>query len=94
MDNKRLRRTQAILSEEYDRINAASISAQSISDNFKQSRSIYMQYADKIGVSKKLMSLIENQELKEELIFRASAYLFFGSAGYLFLKRFYLNELL
>ena len=53
-----------------------------------------MQYADKIGVSKKLMSLIENQELKEEMIFRCSAYLFFVSAGYLFLKRFYLNELL
>ena len=28
------------------------------------------------------------------MVFRASVYLFFGSASYLFLKRFYLNEMI
>ena len=52
-----------------------------------------MEYADKIGISKKLMGLIEDTELRQELLFRFSYYLFFGTAAYLFLKRFYVNEL-
>ena len=53
-----------------------------------------MQYADKIGVSKKLLQLIENQEYFEHLVFKTSVYLFFGSAAFIFLKRFYLLEII
>ena len=65
-----------------------------MSETLKQSSNSYLQYADKIGVSKKLLKLIENQEYFEHLVFKTSLYLFFGSAAYIFLKRFYLIELL
>ena len=89
----RLRVSHSMLSDEFNRMNESAISAQTLTDSLKQTQSVYQSYGDKIGLSKKLVGLIENYEMREELIFKTSVYLFFGSAIYLFLKRFYLNEI-
>ena len=82
-----------MLSDEFQRMNESAVSAQTLTDSLKQTQSVYQKYGDKIGLSKKLVGLIENYEMREELIFKISVYLFFASALYLFLKRFYLNEI-
>ena len=64
-----------------------------MSETLKQTKSVYSKYGDKIGISKRLVMLIENQEKFEELLFKVSMYMFFASAAYLFLKRFYLVEI-
>ena len=58
--NDRLKTTQMLLNEQLQNITDSAISAQTISDSLKGTKSVYNQYADKIGISKKLVGLIEN----------------------------------
>ena len=50
-----------MLTESFDSINHSALAAQSMSDSLKQTSSVYGKYADKIGISKRLVALIENQ---------------------------------
>ena len=75
-------------------MNHSALSAQSMSDTLKQTSSVYSKYGDKIGISKKLVHLIETQEKREELLFKVSMYMFFFTAAFLFFKRFFLLEIL
>ena len=90
----RLRMSQQILAESFESMNHSALSAQSMSDTLKQTSSVYSKYGDKIGISKKLVHLIETQEKREELLFKVSMYMFFFTAAFLFFKRFFLLEIL
>jgi len=68
-------------------------SALNISDNLKGSKSKYENYASGISEGARKLKEIERRERMEELFLNVSFYVFLASAAYLFLKRFYLNEI-
>eukprot|EP00347_Sterkiella_histriomuscorum_P022269 403331082 len=51
-------------------------------------------YEQNINKSSKLVQLIKNQERFEELLVKVTFYLFIATSAYMFLKRFYLHELI
>ncbi len=88
-------------------MNAANMSIQNTSEALKRTNNkydgksalidfqkLYLEYSNQIGKSSHLVREIKNRERKEELWVRGSFYAFMSSSAYLFLKRFYLNELI
>ena len=52
---------QAILAGEFERINEAALSAKKMAENLNIVETLYQKYGEKIGISSKLMNLINNQ---------------------------------
>ena len=93
-NTERLRLTQRLLADEYEKMQHASKGVEGISENFGKIDDEYTKYGDKIGVSQRLVKEIQAKERWEERKLYGSFYIFVLTAAYLFLKRFYLEEIL
>lgn len=65
-----------------------------MSKNFNKTNSTYTDYQGKIHTASNLVKKIQLKEYYDNLKLLCSFYTFMGSALYLFLKRFYLNEII
>mmetsp|Transcript_34249 Transcript_34249/g.24746 ORF Transcript_34249/g.24746 Transcript_34249/m.24746 type:complete len:101 (-) Transcript_34249:159-461(-) len=90
----KLKVTRGLLAEQHGKLNSAQVSVQATTDNFKSTSEKHSQYGDKINRSGKLITEIQAKEAWDEFKLKGSFYLFLASAAYLFLKRFYLNEII
>ena len=82
-----------MISEEFKNMSFASGAINSISNNFGKTNQTYSEYSTKISKSQKLVQDIQRKEYMDNLKFTASFYAFVLSAGYMFLKRFYLHQI-
>jgi len=71
----------------------ASGAVTSISNNFSKTNQTYSEYGSKISKSQKLVQEIQRKEYMDNLKFMTSFYAFMLSAAYMFLKRFYLHQI-
>jgi hypothetical protein len=91
--NNRLLVTHQMISEEYKNMTLASGAVNSISTNFSKTNQTYSEYGSKISKSQKLVKDIQRKEYMDNLKLMASFYAFMLSAAYMFLKRFYLHQI-
>jgi hypothetical protein len=73
---------------------SASVSAVNITSNLSSTSGKYTQYQDRIEEGSRKVKEIQRLERLDELKLKASFYFFLFTAIYLFLKRFYLHELI
>ena len=83
----------SLLDQEYDKIQQATLSVEKISENLKNTDRTYGKYAGKIDVATDHVKAIQKKERYDELKLQISYYTFMASATYMFVKRFYLFEL-
>ena len=83
-----------MLTDEFDNIRHAQTGVSKISHNFANTNSTYSTYGDKMQRTERLIKQIQRAEYIEYLKLMGSFYTFMGSAAYIFLKRFYLNEII
>lgn len=93
-ETDRLRTTQRYLAEQYTQMQTASTSALNISQNLSNTSSKYNNYQDKIDEGSRKVKEIQRMERLDELKLQVAFYFFLATAAYLFLKRFYLHELI
>jgi len=72
---------------------SATMSALNITNNLANTSDKYTKYQDKIDEGSRKVKEIQRLERLDELKLKASFYFLLATAAYLFLKRFYLNEL-
>jgi len=92
-NNNRLLVTHQMISEEFKNMTLASGAINTISSNFNKTSQTYSEYGTKISKSQKLVQEIQRKEYMDNFKFMISCYTFFISAGYIFLKRFYFNQI-
>ena len=73
---------------------SASTSALNISQNLTNTSTKYNRYTERIDQGSRKVREIQRMERLDELKLQVSFYFFVGTALYLFLKRFYLHELI
>lgn len=83
-----------MLTDEFDNIKYAQMGVSKISHNFANTNSTYSTYENKMQSTERLIKQIQRAEYIEYLKLMGSFYTFMGSAAYIFLKRFYLNEII
>lgn len=92
--NQRLQVTRQMLTDEFDNIKHAQTGISNISQNFANTNSTYGVYESKMQRTERLIKQIQRSEYIEYVKLMGSFYTFMGSAAYIFLKRFYLNEII
>ena len=92
--NQRLQVTRQMLTDEFDNIRHAQTGVSKISHHFASTNSTYTTYGDKMQRTERLIKQIQRAEYIEYWKLMGSFYTFMGSAAYIFLKRFYLNEII
>ncbi len=85
--------TRQLIADEYTNMTQANESVHKMANNFSKTNKVYGEYETHIGKSQKLVRKIQEKEWWDHFKLMASFYTFMASALYLFLKRFYLHEL-
>merc|ERR1711879_887384 len=89
----RARVTLNLMQEEYDNMKEGAHALQRTSENFEKTNRTYDKYTDGIEQSNPMIKAIQAHERWEERKLWLSYYAFMLSAAYIFLKRFYIFEL-
>jgi len=85
--------TRQLIADEYTNMTQANDSVHKMANNFTRTNSVYSEYETHIGKSSKLVKKIQEKEWWDHFKLMVSFYTFMASALYLFLKRFYLHEI-
>lgn len=93
MTSERLRVTHRFLADEHARMQEGAGLVGQISSNFSQANSTYSTYENTLTKTTRLVKEIKRKEYLDGLKLWASFYAFMGSSAYLFLKRFYLDQI-
>ena len=92
--NAGLKRTHQLLADEYNNLNEATQVVDRTADNMRKAKVTYDKYDPKIRETTRLVDEIQKKERWDEMKLKYSFNAFMYSAAYLFLKRFYLNEII
>ena len=83
-----------MMGEEHKKMEEGAQAVQRTSEQLKRTDGKYNEYDDGLTKAARDIKLIQEKERRDELLFQFSFYLFLVSAAYIFLKRFYFNEIL